>query len=112
MRKKKRKELQRLRNRLNELGEIAVREATPTDDITAWTEEFLLLEDKGWKGKKRTSLKSSERDAEWFGLVGGICARIERSRSECVHSTTRHHCEREILTVLQYSLTPVALQRK
>ncbi len=66
VRKKKRKELNRLRNRLNELGEIAVREATPTDDITAWTEEFLLLEDKGWKGKKRTSLKSSERDAEWF----------------------------------------------
>jgi CelD/BcsL family acetyltransferase involved in cellulose biosynthesis len=66
VRKKKRKELQRLRNRLNELGDIAVREATPTDDIAAWTEEFLILEDKGWKGKKGTSLKSSERDADWF----------------------------------------------
>ncbi len=66
LRKKKRKELQRLRNRLNELGDIAAREATPTDDIAAWTEEFLLLEDKGWKGKKGTSLKSSERDADWF----------------------------------------------
>ncbi|WP_375201848.1 GNAT family N-acetyltransferase [Hyphococcus sp.] len=66
VRKKKRKEIQRLRNRLNEMGEVAVREATPTDDIAAWAEEFLLLEDKGWKGKKGTSLKSSDRDAEWF----------------------------------------------
>jgi len=66
VRKKKRKELQRLRNRLNELGEVAVREATPTDDVAAWAEEFLLLEDKGWKGKKGTSLKSSDHDADWF----------------------------------------------
>lgn len=66
VRKKKRKEIQRLRNRLNELGDVAIREATPTDDIGAWAEEFLLLEDKGWKGKNGTSLKSSDRDADWF----------------------------------------------
>ncbi len=66
VRKKKRKELGRLRNRLDEMGTVAFREITPADDVDEWTAAFLALEDRSWKGKERTSLKSDEADARWF----------------------------------------------
>ncbi len=66
VRKKKRKELARLRNRLDEMGAVAIHEITPTDDISEWTDAFLALEDRSWKGKERTSLKSDKADADWF----------------------------------------------
>lgn len=66
VRKKKRKELARLRKRLEEQGAVALRVLSPADDVRQWTEEFLALEDKSWKGRARTSLKSSEKDAAWF----------------------------------------------
>ena len=66
VRKKKRKELARLRKRLEELGAVRLRELSPGDDLSQWTEDFLTLEDKSWKGRRRTSLKSNEADASWF----------------------------------------------
>lgn len=66
VRKKKRKELARLRKRLEELGAVSLRLLSPADKVSQWTEEFLALEDKGWKGRAGTSLKSSETDAAWF----------------------------------------------
>lgn len=66
IRKKKRKELSRLRNRLEELGGVCVRELSSTDNLEDWTESFLTLEDKSWKGEQGTSLKSNPRDARWF----------------------------------------------
>ncbi len=64
--KKKRKELARLKKRLEEKGALRLRLLSPGDDIHQWTEEFLELEHKSWKGRAKTSLKSSERDAAWF----------------------------------------------
>lgn len=66
VRKKKRKELARLKNRLEEQGALALRLLSPADDLHQWTEDFLDLEDKGWKGKAGTSLRSNEKDAAWF----------------------------------------------
>lgn len=76
VRKKKRKELARLRSRLEELGRVEARHITPTDDIGEWTEAFLALEDKSWKGAKKTSLKSNDADAAWFraALTGAQAA--------------------------------------
>ncbi len=66
LRKKKRKELKRLRNRLEEKGKVDVREFSDGDDLTAWTDAFLSLEHSGWKAKKGTSLKANDADAAWF----------------------------------------------
>ncbi len=66
VKKKKRKELSRLRNRLDELGEVRFRELESAGDIEAWTAAFLALEDRGWKGAERTSLISNDEDAQWF----------------------------------------------
>ncbi len=66
VRKKKRKELKRLRNRLDELGRVEVREFSPTDEMTQWADLFLALEHRGWKGENGTSLKASDADANWF----------------------------------------------
>lgn len=78
VRKKKRKELARLRKRLEEQGALALRLLSPADDVRQWTEEFLTLEDKGWKGRARTSLKSSEKDAAWFRET--LCAMDKTAR--------------------------------
>lgn len=66
IRKKKRKELRRLRNRLEERGRVTVRILTETDRLEEWAEQFLALEDKSWKGQRGTSLKAAGRDALWF----------------------------------------------
>ena len=66
IRKKKRKELKRLRNRLDEIGAVAVRELAASDDLDRWIDGFLDLEDASWKGVKGTSLKKSASDAGWF----------------------------------------------
>lgn len=69
VRKKKRKELKRLRNRLEELGRVEIRELSPADNLDEWAEAFLELEHRGWKGDKGTSLKSNEKDARWFRIT-------------------------------------------
>ncbi|PQA88348.1 GNAT family N-acetyltransferase [Hyphococcus luteus] len=66
VRKKKRKELARLKKRLEEKGTLTLRLLSLADDLRQWTEDFLALEDKGWKGKAKTSLKSDGKDAAWF----------------------------------------------
>lgn len=66
VRKKKRKELKRLRNRLEEQGRIIIRELNDREDLERWVEDFLVLEHKGWKGDKATSLKTRAEDTDWF----------------------------------------------
>lgn len=69
IRKKKRKEIQRLRNRLDELGEVSFNASlsltNSTENISAWLDEFLALESAGWKGANGSSL-SSYSDTENF----------------------------------------------
>ncbi len=56
VRKKKRKELARLRNRLAELGTIETIHGCEAAGLGAWLDEFLALEQSGWKGRNGSSL--------------------------------------------------------
>jgi CelD/BcsL family acetyltransferase involved in cellulose biosynthesis len=53
---KKRKELRRQHRRLGEEGELTVVRTCGAEDIEAWAEEFLALEESGWKGKAGSAL--------------------------------------------------------
>ena len=65
IRKKKRKEFNRLWNRLSELGELrlAVHDGTNVED---WLNRFLRLEAGGWKGKRGTALKADAEQRAYF----------------------------------------------
>ena len=66
VRKKKRKELARLRNRLSELGPITTRTLLASDDLSAWCDDFLNLERAGWKGREGTALACSAGTESFF----------------------------------------------
>lgn len=56
VRKKKRKELGRLRNRLAELGQLETVQGCVATGLDAWLDEFLALEQSGWKGRNGSAL--------------------------------------------------------
>lgn len=56
VRKKKRKEIARLRNRLAELGTVEAVQGTGDAGLDAWLAEFLALEQSGWKGRNGSAL--------------------------------------------------------
>ena len=56
VRKKKRKEIARLRNRLAELGTIETVQGFGDAGLDAWLTEFLALEQAGWKGRNGSAL--------------------------------------------------------
>jgi hypothetical protein len=56
VRKKKRKELARLRNRLAELGSLTTRRFSAGDSLSAWCDAYLKLEQSGWKGQEGSAL--------------------------------------------------------
>ncbi len=70
IRKKKRKELQRLKNRLEELGEITFNESLSylkvDEEVFQWLEDFLTLENAGWKGENGSSLASNNDTASFY----------------------------------------------
>ena len=53
---KKRKELRRQQRRLAEEGELAILRSAGPENIDAWAEEFLALEEAGWKGEAGSAL--------------------------------------------------------
>jgi CelD/BcsL family acetyltransferase involved in cellulose biosynthesis len=53
---KKRKELRRQHRRLGEEGTLTVARSTGADGIEAWADEFLALEESGWKGEAGSAL--------------------------------------------------------
>jgi GNAT acetyltransferase-like protein len=54
---KKRKELRRQERRLAELGAITYDELAPGGDLDAWLDEYLAVEQRGWKGRGGTALR-------------------------------------------------------
>lgn len=66
MRKKKRKEYNRLWNRMAELGDVCFETLGDKTDLDLWLKNFLLLERSGWKGKRGTALAEDQDDAEFF----------------------------------------------
>ena len=66
VRKKKRKELARLRNRLAELGTIETVQGCEAAGLDAWLDEFLALEQGGWKGRNGSALADMPETRDLF----------------------------------------------
>lgn len=83
VRKKKRKELNRLRNRLEELGTVTVRSLAPGEAAGPWCEAFLALEQAGWKGRAGSALGCDPHTKAFFreALAGGrVAGRLDMLR--------------------------------
>ncbi|QIG81295.1 GNAT family N-acetyltransferase [Stakelama tenebrarum] len=76
VRKKKRKELKRLRARLDELGAVTCRRLTDPADLEGWIAAFLALEAKGWKGEAGSALACDDATRGFFhdALTGAWAA--------------------------------------
>ncbi len=62
---KKRKELRRQRHRLEEAGRMEIRRSRDAQAIAPWIEQFLALEQRGWKGREGSAL-ADHADSESF----------------------------------------------
>jgi CelD/BcsL family acetyltransferase involved in cellulose biosynthesis len=85
IRKKKRKELKRLANRLAELGTVSTRRLGPGEDAGPWCDAFLALEQAGWKGSAGTALGSTPETERFFreAILGAQAAeRLEILRMD------------------------------
>lgn len=63
---KKRKELRRQHARLAEQGALAFERHDDTTEINAWLEDFLALEQGGWKGKAGSAMACAPQTASLF----------------------------------------------
>ena len=77
---KKRKELRRQHRRLAELGELTVERLSDYTDVASWTQEFLRLESKGWKGDAGSALACDPDTREIF--INAIAGSAARGRLE------------------------------
>ena len=73
-----RKEFRRLERRLAEGGGLRYEALRPGAPASAWTEEFLALEARGWKGRRGSALGCSERNRRFFVAVTAEAARRRR----------------------------------
>lgn len=83
VRKKKRKELKRLETRLAEQGAVVLRRLQSGDDLTSWCDDFLRLENAGWKGSAGSALAATPGTDRFFrdALAGAHAAgRLEMIR--------------------------------
>lgn len=81
MRSKKRKELRRQKNRLAEEGALTFTRDDSSTGLAEWTEEFLALEKRGWKGRNGSALASfPETRALFSEVLAGAAAlgKVER----------------------------------
>ena len=69
VRGKKRKELRRLRARLEEEGVVEEAVFADGDDLAAWTDDFLRLEALGWKGEAGTAMAAREAERRYLALL-------------------------------------------
>jgi len=61
--KKKLRELRRLEGKLAKMGDVTYERVVDPFDVLLRLEEFLLMEAKGWKGRRGTSIHAIKRDA-------------------------------------------------
>lgn len=73
---KKRKELRRQHRRLAEQGALSVERTAGTEALADWTDEFLALEEAGWKGEQGSALVCDPYTAALFrSALEGAAAR-------------------------------------
>lgn len=78
VRKKKRKELKRLANRLAELGTVVSRSWSADEDLDSWCDDFLALEHRGWKGRAGSALASHRATEAFFRQATAGAAALGR----------------------------------
>lgn len=81
VRGKKRKELRRQKNRLSEEGSLIFTCNRSDTGLAGWTQEFLALEQRGWKGGNGSALASAEATRALFADVlsgAAIAGKLER----------------------------------
>ncbi|MBB6124186.1 GNAT family N-acetyltransferase [Sphingobium subterraneum] len=66
MRPKKRKEIRRLINRLDEMGTVVHRRLADPAELPDWTEDFLRIEASGWKGANGSAIASHPATDAYF----------------------------------------------
>ena len=64
--RKRRKELKRLENRLNEMGQLTYEVLENESDAAPWIDQFLALEASGWKGRAGTAFANEESHHQFF----------------------------------------------
>ena len=69
MRKKKRKEYNRLWNRMSEAGELRFEIREDGAEAGPWVERFLELEARGWKGRRGTALYKRGNESFYFRTI-------------------------------------------
>ncbi|HHN73092.1 MAG TPA: GNAT family N-acetyltransferase [Thermopetrobacter sp.] len=80
VRRRRRKEWNRLRRRLEERGETRFETLPPGAEVDVWLDEFLLLEAAGWKGRAGTALACSPEAAAFTREALRGLAREKRVR--------------------------------
>jgi CelD/BcsL family acetyltransferase involved in cellulose biosynthesis len=66
VRQKKRKELRRLRSRLEEAGTVQFETLSAKGSVSAWITDFLTLEASGWKGRGGSALDHAHNTRTFF----------------------------------------------
>ncbi len=61
-----RRDIQRRRRRLEEHGSVDVRSLEHPNDLSAWQQNFLRLEQMGWKGESGTAIALRENTTQMF----------------------------------------------
>jgi CelD/BcsL family acetyltransferase involved in cellulose biosynthesis len=80
IRKKKRKEITRLENRLSEIGEVRVDSLREDTDAETWIAEFLSLEAAGWKALEGAALAKEDGTRNFF--LAAIAEGLKQGRVE------------------------------
>lgn len=66
---KKRKELRRLRARLEAEGRVSLETLIERGDLSLWMQDFLTLEASGWKGRAGTALAAKAENRAFFAAA-------------------------------------------
>lgn len=86
VRKKKRKEINRLSARLNEHGTITNRQLSDGEPLGPWIDAFLSLEQAGWKGERGAAMANAAGTEAFFreAVQGAHAAgKLEMLRIDC-----------------------------
>lgn len=82
---KRKQRLKKAMSELESLGSITFKHFKEKHTIENAFDEFLLLEDKGWKGKRNTSLKSTSKTFDFAKGVGSNTAYNNKCHIYAMH---------------------------
>jgi len=66
LRPSRRKSIRKSKKLLAKQGEVAIERLSDADQLTVWTDQFLAMEDTGWKHENRSSILSSKDETALY----------------------------------------------